>query len=191
MPPDPRWLEILKASGLQTAAISAASALLIYGNSNKWFPVAFEPWKIQIAVVALVVCGCLSLASIGSASVKKSKLLTQKLKRMWAIRQAKRHVARLIAQLTATEKEILSYLLTRNQTMFTNTADCGHANTLVSKGIIVCALLPGQAYTDFEVPFKIPAHVWEVLMEHKADFPNEPQTTTQQSHPWRVHWMSR
>jgi len=191
MPPDPRWLEILKASGWQTTAISVASALLIYGNSNKWFPAPFEPWKIQIAVIALVVCGCLSIASIGSAIMKAPNGPTRKLARMWAIRRAKRQVARLIPQMTSTEKDIVSYLLAKNQTMFTNTADGGYANTLISKGVIVCALLPGQAYTDFEVPFKVPAHVWEVLMKHKAEFPYELKAEAKQSHPWRVHWMSR
>jgi len=59
-----------QGSGWQTTAIAGASALLIYGNAKKWFSTPFEPWEMQLAVAALVLCGCLSLASIASAIAK-------------------------------------------------------------------------------------------------------------------------
>ena len=185
MPLDARWLEILKASGWKTTALAVASALLVYGNSKEWFPTPFEPWKIQIAVVTLVVCSCLSLASVGSA-------IKPKLARMWAIRREKHEVTKAIPQMTTKERQIVSYLLVRNQRMFTSTPDGGYANTLISKGTVVCALLPGQSRTYLDTPFEVPKHVWDVLIKHKAEFPYvPPEAGESEPHPWRVRWTLR
>ena len=190
MIPDPKWLEILKASGWKTIAIAAASALLIYGNAKRLLPASLEPWMVQAAEVALLVCGCLSLASICSAVAKEFKGPRARLARLCAIRQAKNQVAKRIPEMTAKEREIIGYLLAKNQRMFTNTADGGHANTLISKGVVVCALLPGQTCTDFEVPFEVPLHVWDVLMKHNAEFSYVPSKAGEsEPYPWRVHWM--
>jgi|SRR5271157_453819 len=192
MIPDPKWLEILKASFWQTTAIAAAAFLLIYVNAKRLLPASLEPWMIQAAEVALLVCGCLSLASICSAVAKESKGPRARLARLWAIRRVKHQVGKGIPEMTPKEREIIGYLLAKNQRMFTNTADGGHANTLISKGMVVCALLPGQACTDFEVPFEVPLHVWDVLMKHKAEFSYVPSKVGEsEPHPWRVHWMAR
>jgi hypothetical protein len=115
-----------------------------------------------------------------------------KLARLWAIRRAKHQVAKDIPQMTPREREIIGYLLAKNQRMFTNTADGGYANTLISKKIVVCALLPGQVFTQFEVPFEVPQHVWNVLVKHKAEFPyTPPKAGGAEPHPWRVHWNVR
>src|SRR5258708_33526844 len=192
MMPDPKWLEILKASGWKTSAIAAAAALLIYGNAKKLLPAPLEPWMIQVAEAALLLCGCLTVASISSAVAKASKGPAAKLVRYWTISREKHLVAKNIAYMTPKEREIIGYLLAKNRKMFPNTADGGHANTLIAKRIVVCALLPGQAYTAFAVPFKVPDHVWNVLIKHKSEFPYVPSIEgNSEPHPWRVHWMSR
>src|ERR1700730_13371843 len=112
-----------------------------------------------------------------------------KMAQLWKIHQAKHQVAKDIAQMTPTECEIISFLLAKNQRVFTNTIDAGYANTLISKKIVVCALLPGQAFTQFEVPFEVPGHIWAVLMKHKAEFPyTPPKAGESERHPWRVPW---
>ncbi len=58
--------------------------------------------------------------------------------------------------------------------IFMNTADCGHANRLVSKGIVVMALRPGQAATEYEIPFEIRNHIWKVLKDHHHEFSCKP-----------------
>jgi len=126
---DPRWLQILKASGWQTTAVAGAAAVLIYANLKKLLPTPLDPWMIQTAEVAFVVCVCLTLASVGQSVVKASKGLQAKLDRLWAIRCAKRQVADNIPRMTAKERQILGYLLAKNQTMFSSTADGGYANT--------------------------------------------------------------
>src|SRR6266849_7796713 len=160
MSADPRWLEILKASGWQTTALTAAAALTLYLNAAKRFPIPLDSWVIQTAEVSLLVCGCLSLASIGSSIAKASSGPRARLARRWAIRKAQHQVEKDIPSMTTKEREIIGYLLTKNQKMFDYTADGGDANTLISKQIVVCAMLPGQSYTDFGVPFKVPDHIW-------------------------------
>jgi len=104
--------------------------------------------------------------------------------RQCQVSKAKRRVETEIAQMTPREREIVSYLLANDQRVFTNTIDGGYAVTLISKKIIACALLPGQAFTQLEVPFEVPDYVWDVLVKHKAKFPYTPP----KSLPWRVPW---
>ena len=95
-----------------------------------------------------------------------------------------------IPYMTEEEREIIAYLLAHNQKMFTNTLDCGHANTLLSRGIVVMAVRRGQVITEHEVPFAIPEHIWKVLKKHEREFPyTPPQGGESPAHPWRRHWM--
>jgi hypothetical protein len=101
-------------------------------------------------------------------------------------------VAANIPYMTAKEREIVAYLLAHKQKMFTSTPDGGHANTLISKGIVVNARRPDQVCTYHEIPFVIPEQVWSVLVDHRDEFPYvEPQSGESVPHPWRVHWMAR
>jgi hypothetical protein len=184
---DAKWLDILKASGWKTAAVAAAAVLLIHLNTAKQLPVAVDHWVIEAAVVVALLCGCLTAASLFSYALPR---LRNGFVRVSARRQWRQDVAAYIPQMTTKELEILGYLLTNNQRTFTNTPDCGHAATLVSKGLIVCSARPGQPFTQFEVPFEIPVLVWKVLLKRKSAFPRVPAESGK-AHPWRVHWMSR
>jgi len=93
-----------------------------------------------------------------------------------------------IREMTPQEREIIGCLLHRNQRVFTNTIDGGYATTLISKGIVVSAARPGQAFRRNDYPFEIPRPVWDILMRHKASFPYSDETDYQ---PWRVPWMLR
>jgi hypothetical protein len=191
MTADPRWLEILKASGWQTTALTAAAALILYLNATKRFATPLDSWVIQTAEVSILVFGCLSLASIGSTIVKASSGPRAWLARQWAIRKAQQQVKKEIPSMTAKEREIIGYLLAENQKMFETTGEGGYANTLISKRIVVCALLPGQSYRNYGVPFKIPGYVWDVLLKHKTEFPPPEKTEKPQPYPWAIHWMAR
>jgi|SRR5882762_1135013 len=186
---DPKWLEILKASGWQTAAVTAASATILYLNAKKRLPVALDSWVIQAAEVGVLVFGFLTVSSIGPHVTKTANIMASVLERRLAVDRAQRQVAKDIPSMTSKEREIIGYLLANNQKMFTCSRDGGYANTLLSKGIVVCALLPGQVTTTFGVPFKVPDHVWDVLVEHKANFPNTCKTG--EPYPWAMSWMSR
>ncbi len=106
-------------------------------------------------------------------------------------RQFQRYVAALIPSMTEEEKGIIGYLLAKDQRVFTNSPDGGHATTLISKRIVVPAVVPGQTFSYYEMPFKIPDDVWEVLIAHKAEFPYMPPDDGEsERHPWRRHWAA-
>jgi len=87
------------------------------------------------------------------------------------------------------EREIIGYLLAKNEKMFTYTSDAGDANTLISKKIVVSALVPGQSVTAYGWPFKVPDHVWDVLVKHKTEFPNTWKDG--EPHPYAISWMAQ
>ena len=186
---DPKWLEILKASGWQTAALTAASATVLYLNAKKRLPVALDSWVIQAAEVSVLVFGFLTVFGVGPHVAKKWSSLWDWLAHRWAIRQEMQRVEKEIPSMTPKECEIIGYLLANNRKMFTCTSDGGYANTLISKEIVVCAMLPGQAATIYEVPFKVPDHAWDVLVKHKAEFPNTHKSG--KPYPWAIPWDIR
>jgi hypothetical protein len=87
MTPDPRWLGILKASGWQTAALAAASGLLLWANRTGWLP-PFEPWMVQAAAVVMVVCGFLALASFASNAAVQIGIWAESIKNWSSLRHA-------------------------------------------------------------------------------------------------------
>jgi Super-infection exclusion protein B len=183
------WLNtvraVLDASVWKTAALSVAAGLILYGNAKRWFPVVFDAWIIEILIVAGVVCACLSLTTLIPNTFSLMKRAD-----VWNVRRAKRLVADSIPQLSSKEREIISYLLHQNQRMFETTPDAGYASTLVSKGIVVCAVRPGQQVRGYGVPFEVPKHVWDALVAHKAEFADDLPGQSP-AFPWAIPWQLR
>jgi hypothetical protein len=188
MSPDSKWLEILKASGWQTSAIAVACAGL-FGLIR--FGLLQSPGALPLFLVAAagIVCACLAVASMLSALFRfippgRWILHWQKIAR-------ERHAVKsYIPHMTEEERGIVGYLLARNQKMFTGASDGGNATTLISRGIIVQALRPGQIFTSEDMPFAIPDHIWDVLAHHRDQFPSD-DLDPDAPYPWRVHWMAR
>jgi hypothetical protein len=190
MSADPKWLEILKASGWQTAALAAAGITLLYLNAKRLLlPAALDSRVIEAIEVAVSVCAFLAISSIGPHVAKKCNGLWNWFAHLLAIRRARRQVEQQIPFLSPKEREIIGYLLAINEKMFEYTIDGGAANTLISKRIVACALIPGQSVTTYGVPFKVPDLVWNVLVRHKAEFPNTWKSGD--SLPYAISWMSR
>jgi hypothetical protein len=190
MTPDPKWLEILKASGWQTTALAAAFGLFLLAGRMGWLP-PLDPWMIQLAAFGFLVCGCLAVANMGAAAVRFFPI--QKWLKFWIdVHRNKRQIVKYIPHMTSKEKEIIAYLLANNQTTFIAAADGGHAATLLARGIVTVIAAPGQ-YVDAEhVPMMIPPPVWDALVKHKHVFPYKPPEDDEpEEHPWRVHWMAR
>jgi hypothetical protein len=183
---DSKWLDILKASGWQTTAIAAACGLFLLLAHWGWLP-PLVPWMVQVATFGLVLCGLLTVAAfLGSAPVQSWIV-----HRITILKQ-KRDVRDYIPHMTIEERQIISYLLAKNQKTFTYTLDGGYATTLISREIVVCALRPGQAGSSHHIPFKIPDHIWSVLLKHKNEFPYKPPPPGEtEVHPWSIHWMVR
>ncbi len=184
--PDPRWLEILKASGWQTLAIAAACSVFLWlGRSGAFGQV--DPLVIQLVAFAGLVSGFLALASFISATLKFFPV--QKWFLLWFnLRRAKRAVLDYIPHMTDKEREIIGYLLAKNQKMFGAEIDGGYASTLLARGIVRIAAKAGQHIDEMDVPMEIPDYVWEVLSAHRDKSPYTPQRMRDgvEPHPWRV-----
>jgi hypothetical protein len=191
MTPDPKWLEILKASGWQTAALAAAFGVTLLMIRVGWIA-SPDPWFMAFCALSFLICLFLALASIGHG-VADFFQPRVRLARWVRERRQKKVVREYIAFMTDHEKAILAYLLHWNQKTFTAASDGGYAATLISRGIVVRALVPGQMFSGEDMPLTIPDHIWDVLMEQKAQFPYKPNPRRDgaEAHPWRVHWMAR
>jgi hypothetical protein len=190
MSPDPRWLEILKASGGQSASLAVACAAFLILARVGWIPELY-PWMIHAAAFVLVLSGLLALTSFITAFLKSIPL------HKWAVRwlherRAAREQEKYLDHLTTEERKIIAYLLHHNQKMFTGADDGGYAVTLISRGIIVRAMNRGQVASAEDVPYAIPDQVWDVLIRNKAKFPYQPPPRGKtEPYPWRVPYMLR
>jgi len=108
MAPDPRWLEILKASGWQTAALAIAAVLLLWANRAGWLP-PLEPWMVQAAAVLMIFCGLLALASFASNAVVQIGKWAERIKDCSSLWQA-------IKTLNAAETAFLKTQVEKNET---------------------------------------------------------------------------
>jgi hypothetical protein len=188
---DAKWLEILKASGWQTSFLAVAfGAVLLVMHMG--FLVSPSPWFTALCALAFAICLSLALASIGHAIA--DFLQPRKWLAEWIfVRQQRKAVREYIPFMTKHEKEILAYLLAKNLKIITTDQDGGFATTLISRGILRCALRPNQAYTVAEVPLAVPDHIWDELIKQRETFPYTPPNRRDgvEPHPWRVPWMAR
>lgn len=139
--------------------------------------------------MSFVVFGFLTIFAVGPHITKVLNPVWSWCVRLWILRKARHKVETELVYLTPREREIIGYLLANNQRMFDYTHDGGQASTLISKGFVVCALLPGQSTAAYGVPFRIPEHVWAVLVKHKGEFPNTWKEG--EPFPWSISWMAR
>lgn len=181
---DWKWFDtFLKTSGPKTAAVAfACGAFLLVAHWN-WIP-PLDRLVVQAVWFALLLTASLSVSSIASSV---NGFLQP---RVWIVRWSKlrseRHAVRdYIPHMQDREREIIGYLLAKNQKMFSAEADGGYAAPLLSRGIVRIAVRPNQHVALMDVPMVIPDHIWEVLVEHKDQFPNTPPKKGD-AHPWRV-----
>lgn len=181
--PDPRWLEILKASSGQTLAIAVGLGILLAGIHFKMLPDPGAPWVVAIAAGALI-SGCLTVTAVASAAYRSlSPLVDRALKR----RAYERGVQEYLPFMTPAEKAIIAHLLHHRQKVFPAAVDGGHAATLLARGIILVAARPGQVFDPENVPMAVHDLAWKVFERHAEAFPYQPSSVD----PWRVHWMAR
>ena len=185
---DPKWLEILKASGWQTAALTLAFVIFIILVKNNIVPTQSTLW-ITIPTLGALICGFLSLASISDGIVKAVKPAAR-IDRWRRIHRDEKMVREYIPYMTDQDRSIIGYLLHHNQKMFQHEIDGGYAASLISKGIIRRALRAGQCFEINWVPFEIPDHVWDVLVANREVFPYKPPPgDNTEVHPWAINWM--
>ena len=186
---DSKWLEILKASGWQTLALTIAFGLFIYLVNKGVIPTNNDPLWIALPTLGFLICGFLALARIGSAIDPATHI------RIWRHKKRTRDkLKKFIPFMTEKDKEIIGYLLRHNQKVFTYDDTGGYAGSLISKGFIRVVTSPyyNQAFDNFGVTFEIPDHLWEVLETHRDKFPYSPSPNNEtEPYPWAIPWMAR
>jgi Super-infection exclusion protein B len=115
--------------------------------------------------------------------------LNPQINHWWRIQQVKKAVEKYIPHMTEKDKEIIGYLLNKNQKVFTGNQDGGYASTLIAAGVIVYAHRHGQIMHLDDVPFAITDEAWEVLQKNKDQFSYSGADDA--PHPWRIGWMER
>ncbi len=190
-PADPKWLDILKASGWQTTALAIACGLIVVLVKSQVIQTTDSPLWIALPAIGALIFGCLSLAAMGSALAKVIKPAAR-FDRWRLKRHKERAVREFIPYMTDTDRAIIGYLLCHNQKMFQAEQDGGYAAPLISKGIIQRSGVHGQAVDLTRMPFEVPDHVWSVLEKNREAFPYEPPPTGEvEKHPWAIPWMVR
>jgi hypothetical protein len=186
-PIDPKWLELLKASTWQTFAIAVACGIFYVLTHTGTLPSAPE-WITLVVAFAGLVCGMLAFTGVLSSAFKFFGV-RYRFVQFWRRRAQCKDLREYIPHMLTIEKQIIGYLLANNQKMFYNDEDCGNASTLLSRGIVDVALRPNQRYLQSNVPFVVPDHLWEILVESRSEFPQPADPNSPQ--PWRRHWMNR
>jgi len=190
-PVDPKWLEILKASGWQITALTVACAVIAILVKYQIIPTTDNPLWFTLPVIGALIFGALSIAAICS---ELAKYINPTIKfRQWRQKIGdEKKVREYIQYMNEKERQIIGYLLYHKQKTFQAEVAGGYAATLISKGIIVQSTLVGQAYDPGWAPFEVPDHIWKVLVENGNSFPYEPpQDGEVERHPWAIPWMVR
>lgn len=134
-PADPKWLEILKARGWQTAALATASGLILVLVKCKIIPTTDSPLWVTLPFISLVVFASLFIAAVGDEIAKIIKPV-DRINQWYLKRREAKAVREFIPYMTDKDREIIGYLLYHNQKMFQADQDGGYAAPLISKGII-------------------------------------------------------
>lgn len=187
---DPKWLELLKASRPQAAALAVACFVLL--AAPHWTAIPSLPdWVVIPAFFVGVLCSCLVVFSLVSSAYKIFPL------HRWAVkyltdRRSQKEVRAYIPFMTEKDKEIVAYLLHFNLKTIEADRDGGSAAQLISRGVLVVLLRPNQQVRSTNVPMIVPDCIWDVLQENKEQFPyTSPRGGIQQGPPWRIPWMAR
>ncbi|MFZ0852614.1 MAG: hypothetical protein WAO08_25845 [Hyphomicrobiaceae bacterium] len=188
---DPRWLEILKASGWQTTFAALGCAIFLLLAERGVIPAQSLPSVIPIMWCAFLLSSALALASIAQSAARAFPVDLW-VRRWFLRRKAKREVADYIPFMSDKERQIIGYLLKYRRKTFDSADDGGYAAPLIARGIVVVAGVGGQRIDLERVPMAVPDHVWEVLEKHADEFPHRPDMNGKtEMQPWRVPWMVR
>jgi hypothetical protein len=185
--PDPKWLELLKASRPEATALAGACFCVLM--MPKWGLVQSLPdWVIILVFFLGTLTAGLVLFGFLNATYKLFPLHLWYLRRQ-NIKAEKKAASEYIPHMTQRERGIIGHLLHHNQKIFSADMDGGFAAPLISKSICVRAILPGQVFAPRDTPFVVPDHIWNVLAERREQFPYQP-LGEDEAPPWRVPWMA-
>ena len=190
-PADPKWLEILKASGWQTANLAIASVLIVVLVKFEIIPTTDSPLWVALPAISALIFASLFVAAVGDKLVKIIKPV-DRIGRWCLKRREARETREFIPYMTDKDREIIGYLLYHNNKMFQANQDGGYAAQLISKGIIRPSGRAGQFVDPIRMPLEVPDHIWSVLKKNQEAFPYEPPPANEvEKDPWAIPWMVR
>lgn len=171
---------ILKALTPRVAfSFAVAAWILLYVHVRGLTPL--PAGVIASAWIVAVLCTCLALTSFVIFLWSRIASLRQRYR-------DKKRIQTELGSLTPKEREIIAYLLAKQQRVFEVLPDGEEARTLIAKRFVVrTARTPPTVHRDITV--EVPPHVWDVLIKNRSRFPC--QTPDPKTHPWRTHWMAR
>ncbi|MFD1156904.1 hypothetical protein [Roseovarius aestuarii] len=171
---DPRWLEVLKASGWQLFAISIALTGFWLLLQFEFLPKIDLPLIVYGLPLAILVTFALALVSAAEALAKRIQSWNQK-RVLEANKEKKAEEQRQIFRdyvpfLVEKEWEILAYLYQNKEKTFVASVDGDLASTLYNRGFIKMLARPGQQVSVMSCTFSIPDPVREVMQEMDERF---------------------
>lgn len=183
-----KTLELIKASGWQTAAIAASCGLMWWLITVNVVPTP-EPYVVVIIAWGFFLFSFLTIAAICAAAsrVGRNWLIQTMAKRAFAA-----SIERAIPFMTEKEREIVGHLLHHNSKVFEADHDGGYAASLLGRRFITILAQRGQSFDLDRVPMIVPDPVWEVWKRHQDKFPYK--RILDDGHevdPWRISWKLR
>jgi hypothetical protein len=173
----------ISTGGWYKLAIATACGLYLLVNSWNWIPPP-EPWEIRAATFFLLLFALLTIANFIIAAHRFFPV-DKWLVHYVTLHREKRGLRGYIPYMMPKEREIIGYLLAKNQKTFCAEVDGGRAGTLLSRGIVMIVAKSKQRLDAENVPMTIPDHLWSVLEQHKDAFPYTPPDDEDELPPWR------
>jgi hypothetical protein len=184
-----KLIDLIKSSGWQTAAGTAAFGLLWWLVQVEALPPLEPTWLLHAVALSFLLCLFLTIATL-------IEFLSKPIQR-WFNHVRAKHILATVAEkaipfLTERERKIVGYLLHHNMKVFDADDDGGYAASLLGRGFVVILAKRGQVIDLTRVPMMVPDPVWNAWMRHKEEFHYKPEMRDGcEVHPWRISWMAR
>ncbi|MGF7052836.1 hypothetical protein GGC47_002015 [Bosea sp. OAE752] len=178
---------LLKLSGWQLVMVSCASFLGLW-----LFGPVFGPIVSAGLAIAGVFAGALAAAALITWFASPTSYPNRSVAALWSKRADRERFRRHIPLLTQEEKQILGYLLHHSRRTFETDLSGELASGLIALGFARFIGAPNQAFTANRRPVEIPEHIWQLVVENRAQFPHQPRLSPggREVFPWKRHWAA-
>ena len=180
------WLKILELRLHVLAAICAFCVLVILLNDGAFrYAHDVSPGVLGLMFLGAVLTFCLIVAQVGKLLF--DFVMTWRKSRIQHIKaqEFQTGVFKFLDTLSAQEREVLSYLVLKNQQSFNADMMAKVVVTLQQKNLIA---IGAGMMSQRDAPYIVPPFVWDELQRRKTDFSKADLSGI---HTWREHWMTQ
>lgn len=169
-------IDLLKTGGWQSFFIALSLFVFLRLQSVGVIDTSAVPYLAPIVWLLAIVFSGIAVASLGD-QIKHWLQERRKRRLTFQAREARRKAfVEDIDRLTDKEREILGYLLSKNQKRFDADSTGDHASSLIAKGYINLIARPGMHYHINSFPFEVADYVWEEMQARRERFPYHPRS---------------